>query len=410
MTTSDIPVPPLKSVQAALCTTTEFLARELTSPTSEAPGWSAFEWRIARAVAALHGVSALLANTLRWQGPESWQRFLSDQRDHSVSRAQIISQLLLQIEVQARRVGIAMVALKGAALNEIGVYGAGERPMGDVDLLVRAEDMEATARALAACDYAEWFTSRRHRIFEPRVTKATTWFGEHIDNSIKIEVHTRIAEPLPIVETDITRQVFPQPAHAGLNQYPSLASLMMHLLLHAAGNIRARALRLIQLHDVALLAARMRPGDWEELLKAGADDCGLWWALAPLALVARYYPAAIPQSVIASLEPACPWLLGKVARRHQLADVSWSNVRIQAFPGIEWSRSAREALAFAMSRVWPSRVALVELQAATDNQPLASMTPWYGISHGARILRWIFSKPPRVQTLLAVRSALGFEP
>jgi Uncharacterised nucleotidyltransferase len=410
MTTSDFPVPPLKSVQAALRTSTEFLARELTSPTSEPPAWSAFEWRIARAVVALHGVSALLAGTLRWQGPESWQRFLSDQRDHSVSRAQFISQLLSRIELQARRAGIGMVALKGAALNEIGLYETGERPMGDVDLLVRAEDMEATARVLAACDYAEWFTSRRHKIFEPRVTKATTWFGEHIDNSIKIEVHTRIAEPLPIVETDITRHVLPHPAHAGLNQYPSLASLMLHLLLHAAGNIRARALRLIQLHDIALLAARMGAGDWAELLEAGRADCGLWWALAPFALVARYYPAAIPPSVVASLEPGCPWLLGKLARRHQLADVSWSNARIQAFPGIEWSRSAREALNFAVSRVWPSRVALVELQAATDNQPLASMIPWYGISHGARIVRWIFSKPPRVQTLLAVRSALGYEP
>src|ERR1700722_19361682 len=130
MTTTDFPVPPLKSVQAALCTTTEVLARELTSPTSQPPAWSAFEWRIARAVAALHGVSALLADTLRWQGPESWQCFLSDQRNHSVSRAQFISQLLLQIEVQARRAGIAMMALKGAALNEIGLYKAGERPMG----------------------------------------------------------------------------------------------------------------------------------------------------------------------------------------------------------------------------------------------------------------------------------------
>jgi hypothetical protein len=33
--------------------------------------------------------------------------------------------------------------------------------------------------------------------------------------------------------------------------------------------------------------------------------------------------------------------------------------------------------------------------------------PWYGISQGARMLRWAFSKPPRVQALLPVRAALA---
>jgi len=41
---------------------------------------------------------------------------------------------------------------------------------------------------------------------------------------------------------------------------------MRHLLLHAAGNIRARALRQMQLHDIALLAPRMKASDWSELL------------------------------------------------------------------------------------------------------------------------------------------------
>jgi hypothetical protein len=45
---------------------TETLARELGHPSERAPGWSAFEWRVARAVAGLHGVSGLLSAQLRW--------------------------------------------------------------------------------------------------------------------------------------------------------------------------------------------------------------------------------------------------------------------------------------------------------------------------------------------------------
>jgi hypothetical protein len=99
-----------------------------------------------------------------------------------------------------------------------------------------------------------------------------------------------------------------------------------------------------------------------------------------------------------------------VSRRHELSDVSWSKVRIQAFPGIEWSRSLREAGMFVKSRLWPSRAALEELREAGVAQPSVLSIPWYGLTHGTRILRWIFSRPPRVQTMVSVRAALGHGP
>src|ERR1039457_5960570 len=36
----------------------------------------------------------------------------------------------------------------------------------------------------------------------------------------------------------------------------------------------------------------------------------------------------------------------KLSRRQRLVAVSWSNVRIEAFPGIEWARTPQEALRF----------------------------------------------------------------
>jgi hypothetical protein len=96
----------------------------------------------------------------------------------------------------------------------------------------------------------------------------------------------------------------------------------------------------------------------------------------------------------------------KIARRQRISDVSWSNLKVYAFPGIEWSRSAGEALRFVASRIWPSRDVRAELHRFAEHEQGASAIPWYGISQGQRILRWVFSRPPRVQTLRVVRAAL----
>jgi hypothetical protein len=404
-----VPLPPIAKVAAALRDVTEILGREFTCPTSDPPHWGAFEWRIAQAVASMQGVSSLLHTGLRWKGPASWQRFLEEQRDHVAGRHLKIAQLLDRIASRARREGIELVALKGAALHASGIYLAGERPMADVDLLARAADVEATTRLLEDCGFELTFTTWRNLLFEPRLDRipGASGLGENIDNPIKIELHTSIRERLPMSEVDITQFIFPHAAQAGLNPYRSNASLMMHLLLHAAGNMRAHALRLIQLHDVALVAARFGPRDWNELMTARPNEQALWWAAPPIILTARYYPAAIPSSVIARLNKETPWLLRKLARRRCLTDVSWSNIRVHALPGIEWSRTPAEALRFVISRVWPSRDERFELRHFAANHPGASQVPWYGISQGARILRWVFSKPPRVQSLLAVRAALA---
>jgi Uncharacterised nucleotidyltransferase len=399
--------PPLAKIATALREVTETLAREVAVPTATAPPWGDFEWRIARAVATMQGISSLLQANLRWENTASWRLFLEEQRYHIAGRQQKIAQLLDRIHEQACRKGIALVALKGAALHAIGIYQAGERPMADIDLLIREADREATTQLLGACNFESTFVSWRDQLFEPRVKAASIGFGEHIDNPIKIELHTKIRERLPISETEITQFLYPRAPQAGINDYPSAVSLMMHLLLHAAGNMRAHALRLIQLHDIARLAARFATKDWEALLAARPNGQPLWWAVPPLMLAAEYCPPSIPPSVIAGLHRECPWLLAKRARHQSLTDVSWSNIRANALPGIEWSRTPQEAFGFLISRIWPSRETRLELKRFAAYHTGGSEIPWYGISQPARILRWIFSKPPRVQTLLPVRAALA---
>ena len=409
MNSAAVVLPALPRLATVLREVTEVLAGELNAPTEEPPLWGDFEWRIARAVASMQGISPLLHAGLRWRTPASWRRFLEQQRHHVAARHRKIAQLLAGIDADARREGIAAVALKGAALHAAGVYQPGERPMADIDLLAHERDVPAMIRLLNERGFEATFSTWRHQTFEARSEQGpiADTLGENIDNPIKIELHTSIRERLPIDEVDITQDVFPAAEHPGLNAYPSAASLMLHLLLHAAGNMRAHALRLIQLQDIVRLAGRFGARDWEELLSARPNGRALWWAVPPLVLTVRYNPAAVPAHVIARLHRECPWLLGKFARRQLLTDVSWSNFKAYALPGIEWSRTLNEALRFALSRIWPHRDARRELQFYAAHHPGASQIPWYGISQGARILRWIFLRPPRVQTLLSVRAALA---
>jgi hypothetical protein len=401
--------PDFKPTERALRSTTTRLAQELVQPTPAAPSWDDFEWDIARAVAAMQGVSALLERHLIWRGPERWQAFLLDQREQGVKRDLRIAALIAALDECLRRENIPVVGLKGSALRVFRVYPVGDRPMGDIDLLAREADFPAVSRALDTLGFAAAYTTRRHAVFTDCPLRAAHDFGEHIDNPLKIELHSCIAEALPITTVDITARLWPAPAAAGMNPYQDTGALLAHLLLHCAGNMRAHALRLIQLHDIARLLPHMGADDWAKLLRPRRPADGSWWMLPPLLLAQRYAGALLPSDVHAELLACCPPRLARAARRFTLHEVSWSNLRIAAFPGIEWSQSFGESLRYARTRIIPDSEARAEVALWAQVHPQIQGIPWYEVPHMVRILRWVFSSPPRVQTMNSVLAALASE-
>ena len=405
--TPAVEIPPPKALQAALRKTTEKLAHELAQPSESAPEWSDFEWRIAGAVAAIHGVSALLSRVLRWKGPAEWNEFLAQQKTQTAARHARIAELLRLVDTTAGAEGICVVALKGAELHAMGLYAPGERPMADVDLLVRTADKERTARMLESLGFHEAFSISRHSVFTQGNNAMPCSLGEHADNYLKIELHERIREALPLDAAEITDWVLPTQPRPGLNPYPSRAALMSHLLLHAAGAMADRSLRLLHLQDLALLSSQMTDRDWDELLRLSAIDHAHRWVLPPLHLTARYYVRAIPTRILTALTSECPRLLRVITPRRMLSDVSLSRLRIEAFPGIEWSRSASEMARYIVSRVRPNSEMLALREHTARTQVATSASPWHRLSQSQRVLRWVISRPPRAYTMLAVRMALG---
>jgi hypothetical protein len=322
------------------------------------------------------------------------------------ARHRRIQELLDQIDARCREAGIAAVGLKGAALHSMGFYCAGERPMADVDLLVQARDTARTVQVLQSLGFSESFATWRHGVFVPKVCNLHMGLGEHSDNYLKIELHARIAEKLPLRITDVTDSVYPHTPHPGLNDYPSTAALMTHLLLHAAGSMASRSLRLLHLHDIALVSARMASSDWDELMKQGQHRNRRWWALPPLQLTAQYYPNAVHTDVLEALSKHCPWTL-RLVRHRRLSDVSLSYPWVEAFPGIAWSRSGAEIVEYIGGRIWPDKELRRLRVVHVETQVAASQTQWGRLSQRQRMLRWLTSRPLRVETLHAVRMALA---
>jgi hypothetical protein len=408
MNSSEINVPPPRVLQSALRKITERLAGELASPTDIAPGWSAFEWQLARAVAALHGVSPLLASRLKWDGPPGWKSYLEAQRAHVAARQQHIEELLAELDAGARAEEIAVVGLKGAALHALGLYRAGERPMADIDLLVQPQDSTRIVRVLESQGLSESFANWKHRVFVPEIRKTHADMGEHAQNYLKVELHERIAEILPLRATDVTECVFPPRPHPGLNAYPSNAALMIHLLIHAASAMAFRSVRLLHLHDIALVSSRMSGPDWDALVThRGITGEGPWWALPPLQMTARYYVAAVPANILAALSKHCHRTLRHISRYRSLSDVSFSYPWIEAFPGIGWSRSIAEVMQYAASRIRPDKEMLEIRKVLVETQIAIAGSQWGRLSQGQRMLRWMMSRQARVDTMYAVRTALA---
>jgi hypothetical protein len=399
-------LPPLKTVKAGLRVTTEALAHELAQarPGNPTPRWNDLQWRLAMAVAAVHGVSPLLSQFSQWEHA-GWQTFLSQQREHVELRHRRIVSLLQQLDAGARAAGIAIVPLKGTVLHGMGLYAPGERPMADIDLLVREGDADSVSLLLRELGYEESFAQWKHRAFKPVAGRPCFGLGEHRDTPINIEVHTRIQERLPVSTIDITARVFPRASAPGLNNYRSLGAFMSHLLLHASGNLCHRSARLLHLNDISLLATRMSADDWNVLWGDKGDESA-WWAFPTLQLVDRYYRHAIPAAVLEGARRDCPAWLRIMSKRQTLTALSCSELWLHALPGLEWSGNLSEAWRYLHRRLKPDAEAIKERADMIRTQAWLQEQDWVALAQRRRMFMWLTRSIPRMDTLYVIRAAL----
>lgn len=407
------PLPPAAALQGLLAATTERLAAEVAAPRDRAPPWDDFSWRVAMAVSVMHGISGLLVRRLRWQGPPAWQAFLAEQLDQSQRREARARRLLTALDEGAAQAGVPLLGMKGSALLALGVYAPGERPMSDIDLLARPQDRVAVAGLIHALGYVAGVAGPRHDAFEPAAQGHERAFGEHEANPTKIELHTAVREPLPVQEIDITATLLAPEARPGVHGYASPAALMRHLLLHTAGNLCNRCVRLIQLHDIAALGARLDTADWQAALAPASDGRAAWWAVAPLRLAQRHFPAtlpALPEALLAPAVAACPRALQRAVAQRPLAAWSLSHLGTPMLPGLAWAHSPGEALCFAWRRLQPTREQQAVQQQSVRREHSLAGSAWMHQARWRKALSFLRGAPPRVQTMYNLHRALAYRP
>jgi hypothetical protein len=387
-------IPGRAELAAGLRQITESLAAEIETPTAVAPPWSEFQWGIARAVVAIHGIAGLLSRGLRWAEP-GWRHFLQSEVSETREQFRHIAAALEELHALSQNSGIPVVALKGLALHALGIYEPGERPMADIDLLVRSADVGGMEGLLARAGFVPRGVTWKHREFE-RVR-------DH--SRVKIDLHTRLAERIASREIRLADDAFA--AVPGVQGYASRLQLLRHLLLHAAGNMSTRSARAIQLHDIARVSAQLEPAEWSRFRSDPWEQ--RWCFYPPLLLVDRYFPGVVDHGALAALAATCPPMLARVVKRQTLTDVSMSDPRQMALPELAWCASIGTLLRYAQLRLLPGRERTEGLRRLADTQGFGRGQRWFTMSQPARIATWLFRKPIRPATLHAVRRGLAHD-
>ena len=142
------------------------------------------------------------------------------------------------------------------------------------------------------------------------------------------------------------------------------------------------------------------------LLGEGEDNARAVVAVSALSMTARYYPEHVPTEALRAASAACPRIL-RLAAVRQLADgrlvVELARSRV---PGIGSSTTPLEVLRFIRTRSSPP-AGRWRNPVARQAQPQLDAVPWYQLSHGRRIVRWLSSRPARANDAIGDGSSMG---
>ncbi len=179
-----------------------------------------------------------------------------------------LMRLLEKVATEFNRAGIPLMALKGAALNMTIYDRLDERPMSDLDLLIRPEHVEVAFALLESAGCLRGQSLVREDFF-PRFHYETEFNAGHIFH-MRIDLHVRPFRPLRWGRLNPTEAMWAraEPMQIGRAQVliPSVEDMLVHLAAHSAlhGNCRP-----MWLADIKRWAdARRSEICWEQFLIA----------------------------------------------------------------------------------------------------------------------------------------------
>ncbi|MBE3039894.1 MAG: nucleotidyltransferase family protein [Chloroflexi bacterium] len=264
---------------------------------------SAEEWRMVAELAQQHGVKPLLYHHLKRLGIALHGELAEELKQAYLKNAARNMRLYQELGKLLRRLreqDIAVIALKGAHLAEAVYDNIGLRTMGDVDLLVKKEDLLCVEQELLALGYkpddCNRVIAQDNHHFHYTLPK----------NGLPVEIHwVLVASKFPL-QVGI-QGLWSRAQPVTLAQVPVLAlspaDLLLHLCLHTA--VHTYDMRIRMLCDIGEVVRRYGTElDWQGI-GARARQWGIAHAVyVILRLAQELLEVAVPADWLALLEPA----------------------------------------------------------------------------------------------------------
>jgi hypothetical protein len=351
------------------------------------------DWQYVLDASIRHGVAPLLRDGLDQigdlEGVPGWfiDRLTELHRGSAARNARLFA-ILEEILVAMRREGVDPVGLKDIQLA-VDVYSRpAQRPMGDVDLLVRQSDWDAASRALVRLGFlprpaADVPYTRRYAMAQ-HFRRATDEIWIDLQWNVLQREWDMFGEGTFVYDgAEMWSRAATMDAGGFEIRVPKLEDMLFHLCLHLEGHLYCE---LILFCDIAeLLRRRGDEVDWDELV----------------ALTRRYRAEASVYYVLLLTRQ----LLGVGPPEHVLAALRPRSFKgalfMPVFGNLTSLHLSLDEMRLAAS---PPRQVLDDLELVARRQAARAMQlhrELDGLAHafldvGARLLLWDGTRPPRV--------------
>jgi hypothetical protein len=257
-------------------------------------------------------------NTWQYSLPSRAQAKLKVTHQAQVQRNNAIYVQLGEVLAVCQKQNLDPIALKGVHLAACYYEEPALRPMNDIDLLFRPEELPAAEDMLQELGYGG-----KHKAADlgPGVTKHTSTFRRPDQEAQTpnpylsagagrtVEPHTSLEESWFGLKVDITPGVQQRAETAILRGHScrvlSAEDLLLHLCVHFCFHLIMGAPSMVQLTDL-LIVTQAKKLDWSTFTELAGRQRAVPYALAALKLASRLLAAPIPPEVTATLVQTTP--------------------------------------------------------------------------------------------------------
>ncbi len=261
-------------------------------------------WDEVTEYACTHGLAGLVLIASADRGvpiADAHRAKLADSAAQIAARNLHLQHHLERVATRLNDADIDVMVLKGMALNHLIYDRLDLRPMTDVDLLFRFDDVDRACRVLKAAGCVDGEPLLREDFF-PRFYYEREFRPTDAPN-VKFDVHARLFRPWRYRNVSIEsiwNHVSPLAIGDANVLVPGHEGMLIHLCVHAACHGASRMLWLLDIHRYAQRFATEI--DWNAFVDGVRTMKLAWPTLVAIRAVTKVFGASVPESVISALE------------------------------------------------------------------------------------------------------------